>query len=193
MKSTAKGNPPTLGKAGAGAVGLVSLLALGLGACSSTGPSGQGTPSSSVTTGTASRAAASTAPTGEAAPAGAKLRDSLANIAADTSTLKDASATLIGKGDVSEPTVALAQRAMPILEQEESRLVQLLGVGVEPTLAGVDSDALGRLNNETGPHADMAYLTLLESGLDSLISRWRGIDANGDQSVADLAGSATRS
>ena len=192
FSSTAKDTSSPRKRLRAGAVGLVSLAALGLGACNSAESVGKGTPSASdspeAMPSQETPKSESTQP--PATTSSAQLRDSLAQLAADTSVLKEASQELIAKESVSDGTRELAQLASPVFREEEDRLVKILGVGVDPSLAEVDQEALARLTDEEGPHADMAYLTVMEDALDRVISKWESVRSNGEQPVEDLAGQA---
>lgn len=117
----------------------------------------------------------------------AAIRDNLAQLAADTAALKKSSQTLIAKETVSEETRKIAQQAEPVLAEEEERLIKTLGVDVDPSETKLDTSTMTRLDNEEGPHADMAYLTLMEGSLDTLISQWEELEKHGGNDLRDFA------
>lgn len=164
----------------AGVAVLACVLVAGLSGCSSddgeatSGVSGQPTQSGQAT--------------GAVAP-NAAIRDTLAQLAADTSALKTASQLLIDKETVSEETRAIARAAEPVLTNEEAQLVKILGVDVESSEVSLDTATIDRLGSEEGPHADMAYLTLMEGGLDTLLERWEELKTSGGKELQDLVSS----
>lgn len=120
----------------------------------------------------------------------AAIRDNLAQLAADTTTLKKASQTLIAKESVSEETRKIAQQAEPVLAEEETRLIKTLGVDVDSSETKLDTDTIARLENEEGPHADMAYLTLMEGSLDKLLNQWGELEKQGGNDLQEFAGTS---
>ncbi|MCM3113665.1 hypothetical protein, partial [Lederbergia lenta] len=110
--------------------------------------------------------------------------------AADTTTLKKASQTLIAKESVSEETRKIAQQAEPVLAEEETRLIKTLGVDVDSSETKLDTDTIARLENEEGPHADMAYLTLMEGSLDKLLNQWGELEKQGGNDLQEFAGTS---
>ena len=120
----------------------------------------------------------------------AAIRDNLAQLAADTAALKKASQTLIAKELVSEETRKIAQQAEPIFAEEEAQLVKTLGVDVDPSETKLDTATMTRLENEEGPHADMAYLTLMEGSLDKMLGQWEELEKHGGNDLQELARSS---
>ena len=47
-----------------------------------------------------------------------------------------------------------------------------------------------RLENEEGPHADMAYLTLMEGSLDKVLGQWEELEKHGGNDLQELARSS---
>ena len=152
-----------------GSVVLASALVVGLSACGDSDEAaleGSQNQSSQAPSAVASTAA---------------IRDNLAQLAADTAALKKASQTLIAKETVSEETRKIAQQAEPIFAEEEAQLVKTLGV---------DTATMTRLENEEGPHADMAYLTLMEGSLDKMLGQWEELEKHGGNDLQELARSS---
>ena len=107
-----------------------------------------------------------------------------------TAALKKASQTLIAKESVSEETRKIAQQAEPIFAEEEAQLVKTLGVDVDPSETKLDTATMTRLENEEGPHADMAYLTLMEGSLDKMLGQWEELEKHGGNDLQELARSS---
>lgn len=158
-----------------GSAMLASILIVGLSACSDTDETAMedNQTQNSQTPGVVASSAA--------------IRDNLAQLAADTAALKKASQTLIAKKTVSEETRKIAQQAEPVLAEEEERLIKTLGVDVDPSETKLDTSTMTRLDNEEGPHADMAYLTLMEGSLDTLIGQWEELEKHGGNDLREFA------
>ncbi|MDO5029789.1 MAG: hypothetical protein Q4E11_04305 [Corynebacterium sp.] len=125
-----------------------------------------------------------------AATSSVAIRDNLAQLAADTAALRQASETLISKETVSDETRKIAQEAEPVCAKQEAQLVKALGVDVDPSESRLDRETITRLENEEGPHADMAYLTLMEGGLEKVLGQWEELENNGGHELREFASSS---
>lgn len=125
-----------------------------------------------------------------AATSSVAIRDNLAQLAADTAALRKASQTLMSKETVSDETRKIAEKAEPVFAEEEAQLVKALGVDVDPSESGLDRETITRLENEEGPHADMAYLTLMEGSLDKVLSQWEELEKHGGHELREFASSS---
>lgn len=126
----------------------------------------------------------------EAATSSVAIRDNLAQLAADTAALREASQTLMAKDTVSDETRKIAEQAEPVFAKEEAQLVKALGVDVDPSESKLDRSTIDRLENEEGPHADMAYLTLMEGSLDKVLGQWEELENHGGHDLREFAGTS---
>lgn len=113
----------------------------------------------------------------------------LLSLEADSQLLSQVSDSIINDSSVSQTTRDTATQLAALLAEQQPVIAEKLGEQSGTGQATMDKGAVNRVLNDSGPHADMAYLTILEANLGRLSESWAAFadSSSGDAQLADQA------
>lgn len=116
--------------------------------------------------------------------------EALVTLEANSQLLAQVSDSIVNDSSVSQPTRDTATQLSGIIAEQQTVVSEKLGDRSGTGQTTLDGDAVNRVLNDSGSHADLAYLTLLEDNLATMSESWAAL-ANSASADADLAEKAS--
>ena len=120
--------------------------------------------------------------------------EALKSLEADSQLLAEVSDSIMNDSSVSQTTRDTATQLAALLTEQQPVVAEKLGDASGTGQSTVDADAVHRVLNDSGSHADLAYLTILEENLARISQSWGSIadsvssdSASSDSGDAELA------